>query len=172
MSPKNWFVSFIVLVLFHSAMGCTASGAKSDAGTGGYATAGANSDAGTGDSPCPWGCPAPHLGIYLVVTAAADGGALSGVNATLSSAVTDGDAMTGVEAGSTTVTMSCESNNGAMVCDWPSSGYPIAGTYSLLVTAPGFRSANVSATLTYTPDPRCGCGMDTLQPSTVTLDPS
>jgi len=114
--------------------------------------------ASAGDSPpCPYSCLAAHLGIVLDVTGATDGGPVSGADATLS--------------GPITVTMSCEPNGTATVCRWP--GGPVtAGTYSLLVTAPGFQSANVSATITVTPDPRCGCEWATIQPSRVTLDPS
>ena len=109
------------------------------------------------NAPCPGSCPAAYAGIYLGVTAATDGGAMSSVEATLS--------------GPTTVTMSCESRGTVTDCIWPSA--PLTtGNYSLQVTAPGFQSANVSATLAVTHDPRCGCDQATLQPSAVTLDPS
>jgi hypothetical protein len=105
------------------------------------------------DAPCPHSCPATYMGIVLAVTAAADSGAVSGVGATLS--------------GPTTVTMSCEANGTVTVCRWPSP--PVtAGTYSLQVAATGFQMANVSATVSVTPD-RCGCAWATLQPSAVTL---
>ena len=136
MSTKNWLISVMGPLSFHSGVGC-GSAAESP--------------------PCPHSCPATYIGVALVVSAATDGGVLSGVEATLF--------------GATTETMSCEPNGTATICTWP-SGPVIAGTYSLLVTASGFQSENLSATVTVTPDPHCGCVGATLQPSMVTLDPS
>ena len=100
----------------------------------------------------------PYVTIYLDVSAASDAGAISGVEATLS-----GPAM---------VTMSCDQRGAVTVCRWPSDIYTVtAGSYSLAVSAPGFQTANVSATVTLgTTD--CGCVPATLEPSTVILDPS
>ena len=132
MSSKNWLIALMGPVAF--GCGSSAEGA-----------------------PCPFSCPATYSGVTLVVNAAADGGVVSGVEATLS--------------GPTTETMSCEPNGTATLCTW-SSGPVTAGTYSLLVTAPGFQSASLSATVTVAADPHCGCVGATLQPSMVTLDPS
>jgi hypothetical protein len=130
-------------------------GSGGSGGTGG-ATAAGGSGGGT-TAPCPFSCPATWVGIVLEVTAATDGGVVSGAEATLS--------------GPTTETMSCEANGTVTICRWP-SGAVTAGTYSLQVAAAGFRTANESATVTVTPDPRCGCVWASLQPSVVTLDPA
>jgi hypothetical protein len=45
------------------------------------------------------------------------------------------------------------------------------GTYSLAVTAPGFQTANVTATVTMSSADGCGCVGATMQPSTVNLEP-
>lgn len=84
-------------------------------------------------------------------------GPVSGVAATLS--------------GPQSEMMLCEPNGTATACTWP-SGPVTAGNYSLQVTAPGFQSVIVSATIAVTPDPLCGCVGATLEPSAVTLDPS
>jgi hypothetical protein len=114
------------------------------------------------DNGCPRSCPAAVLGLGIVVYAGVDGGAgpISGVEASLT--------------GPATITLSCEpSGNGnpaAMVCFWPLGGPFIEGTYSLVVTAPGFRSRELSATFSLA-NGRC-CPGAKLEPSTVTLDPS
>ncbi len=99
-------------------------------------------------------CPASFA---QIVIAAADGGAVQGVQATLS--------------GPMTVTLSCSPQTGGAgtLCGWPGSDTP--GSYSLQVTAPGFQAAKVKATVTYSPAPACGCPETTMQPSTLTLDP-
>lgn len=106
---------------------------------------------------CPHSCPGPTLGLGIVVY----GGpaALSGVDATLS--------------GPTTVTLSCGPSNqvGAASCFWPLSTPLTAGTYTMLVSAPGFRSSEISVTVS-TSAGRCGCSSGDIQPSTVTLVPS
>ena len=109
------------------------------------------------NAPCPHSCPAAYVGVVLAVTSAADGGIVNGVEATLT--------------GPQTEAMSCEPNVTATSCTWP-PGPVTAGSYALEVTAAGFQSRNVSATVTVTPDPHCGCVNATLQPSTVTLDPA
>jgi len=104
---------------------------------------------------CP-GCPATYVDIGLVVSGDAGGGAVSGVDATV----------TGPQNG----TMSCAPNGTATLCTWPSG--PVApGSYTLTVTAPGFQSATVSATVTVADADSCGCASGALQPSHVTLDP-
>ena len=103
--------------------------------------------------PCPVSaCPAASF--FLDVTNARDGGQVTGVEATLS--------------GPTTKTMPCEPRGTEAVCF---GGAPVtAGSYSLQVTAPGFQSVNVPATVTLTSG--CGCQSAMLQPSTLALDPS
>lgn len=102
-------------------------------------------------------CPASYIEISLAV-AAPDGGAVSGVAATLS----------GPEA----VTLLCQSSGTAALCTWPAPTPVTAGSYALQVTAPGFQPANVSATVTTSSGDGCGCPGASMQPSTVTLDPS
>ena len=107
-----------------------------------------------GGHPCPFDCPATYLTVE--VSSAADGGGVSSAQATLS--------------GPTTVMMSCEPNGGAVLCSWSSSVTP--GNYTLNVTAPGFTTANVNATVTVPPADSCGCVFGSIEPSKVTLDPS
>ncbi len=116
----------------------------------------AQTSCGSGDDnpPCPF-CPATFLTVGVLVTSAMDGGTLAGVQATLT--------------GSETTILSCEPRGTAVFCTLP----PVApGSYSLQVTALGFRPTNVSASVTITRDPRCGCSGATVEPSEVTLDPS
>ena len=112
------------------------------------------------DSECPPSCPGPFLALGIVVYAAVDGVAVSGVEATL--------------IGPTTIAMDCEPSPNvpaATSCFWPS--VPFAeGAYTLLVAAPGFQSKELSATLSLIPASRCGCSSAMIEPSTVTLDPS
>jgi hypothetical protein len=113
------------------------------------------------DSGCPRSCPGPFLALGIGVYAAVDGVAVSGVEATLM--------------GPTTISMSCEPSTNvpaATSCFWPLGGTFVEGSYTLLVAAPGFQSKELSATLSLTPASRCGCSGATIEPSTVTLDPS
>jgi hypothetical protein len=105
--------------------------------------------------PCPF-CPAAWMQIGLVVNAATGGGVLTDGEATLS--------------GPESVTMSCRASGTEMVCEWPPEAPVTEGTYTLQVTATGFHSANVRATVTVGRD-QCRCGA-ALVPSQVTLDPS
>ena len=103
------------------------------------------------DTPgCPTLCSTADVLLY--VTGAPDGGFATGIEATLS--------------GPTTITMSC---------DWyhcSGRGAVTEGNYTLRVTAPGFQVVNVPATVTVTTTSHCGCPSATLQPSTLTLNPS
>ena len=106
---------------------------------------------------CPYSPPG------VVVYAGGDGGAVavSGVEATLK--------------GPTTVTMSCAPSENVPTetgCLWPQGTDVTPGTYSLVVTAPGYRSKELSATVSLVPASHCGCPGVTIEPSTVTLDPS
>ena len=117
---------------------------------------GCSSSSGNDTCNPPPSCPATYVGIVLQVNAASDGGAASGVGATLS--------------GPAAVTMSCEPNGGQTLCRWP-SGPVTPGSYTLQVTAVGFRTSSVSAKVTVSP-PECGCTAATMELSSVTLDPS
>ena len=106
------------------------------------------------DTPgCPTSCSTAN--VTLDVTGAADGGVVTGIEATLS--------------GPTTMTMSCEPRGTETVCSY--QGEVTTGSYTLQVTAPGFQAANVPATVTVTPGSQCACPSATLQPSTLTLNP-
>jgi len=114
--------------------------------------------ASTSCSPCPNVlCHAPF--VDLLVTDAADGGAVSGVQATLS--------------GPTTVFISCSLNGNVTLCIGEWQGAIDAGGYALQVAAPGFQTAAVPATVTVgsPPDSHCGCYGASLTPSTVALSP-
>ena len=102
-------------------------------------------------------CGTPAAGIVLLVTAATGGGAVIGVQATLS--------------GPATLTLSCEPGMTATSCSL-GSGPLIEGSYSLRVTAPGFREADLGATITFSPPASCECASAKLEPSSLTLDPS
>jgi len=119
-----------------------------------------SSSCGGGDErsgPCPFSCPAAQLSVILAVTSMSDGGTLSGVKATLSGPVTD--------------EMSCEPNGSGASCTWGDSESFTIGDYSLEVSAFGFQSANVAATITMS-DAGCECRSAAIKPSVVILDPS
>ena len=109
----------------------------------------------------PHSCPYSAPGIVVYGGADGGAGAVSDVEATLT--------------GSTTVTMSCAPSANvptATSCFWP-GGTPVTpGTYSLVVAAPGYRSKELTANVSHVPASHCGCQGDTIEPSTVTLDPS
>ena len=161
-SLRNRSLLLFGLIAMLPVVGCGDSNNGTTRGAGGNQTSdnGGRNDAGTGGIYFGWGgCLASYLTIGLDVSSADDGGAISGIEATLS-----GPAM---------VTMSCEPSSNVptvVVCRWPT--YDVAaGSYSLLVTAPGFQPANVSATVTLTTS-GCGCVYAGLQPSAVILDPA
>jgi hypothetical protein len=106
-------------------------------------------------SQIPCECPAPSVSIVVLEP---DGGQLSGVAATLS--------------GPTTVTLTSTPATGGIDCESP-PGFETAGTYTLMITAPGFQQVDMAATVTVTHgSSSCGCTVATVQPSTVTLEPS
>ena len=114
-------------------------------------------------SECPPSCPGPSLGLVVVVYGGTDGGAVavSGVEATLM--------------GPTTVMLSCAPSANvptATTCLWPLGATVTPGSYSLVVTAPGFRSKELSATLSLARGTPCGCEGANLDPAMVTLEPS
>jgi hypothetical protein len=106
---------------------------------------------------CPPSCPATYLGVILMVKDSTQGGALQGVAATLTGPMMN--------------TMSCEPSSTATVCRL-GTGPVIAGDYSLQVTATGFQPVSTTATIAVPSDLTCGCATATIEPSTVTLDPS
>jgi hypothetical protein len=132
-------------------------GAAGVGGTAGNATAGSsNGSASAGASgACGIQCPSPFLDIQLAVISSAGTGELSGVQATLS--------------GPVTVQLNCFGFAQTTLC-LPGDGGP-AGNYSLQVSAPGFQTVTVAATVRVTPPEGCGCGVANLQPTVVTLNP-
>lgn len=131
-----------------------ASSTNSISGSGGEDVA--SSRVATGGA-CYILCPAAYLGLVLDVTTATSAAIVSDVEATFS--------------GPTTGTMSCVPYQTVTACTWP-SGPVTEGEYSILVTAPGFRSLSVNATVTTTTGSACGCPWASLVPSTVSLDSS
>jgi len=113
---------------------------------------GSNADS----QPCPYSCPAAHIGVDVSVTTATSTPA-DGVQATLS--------------GPVTATMICQPNGSATLCEWPATVPVTAGTYSLQVSAPGYPSTTVAAVVTVAP-PECGCISAVIQPSAVSLGAS
>ena len=106
----------------------------------------------------PLGCRHSCLAtaVELVVTDST-GGAINTVQATLSNSnpITEPR------------TMSCEPGAGGTRCTSPAP----SGSYSLQVTAPGFQTATVPATVTLTSEPTCGCAEAALDPASLTLAP-
>lgn len=100
---------------------------------------------------CPLSCPQASASILLSI-AAADGKPVTGIAVNLS--------------GPLAQTMSCSEGNATAYCNWTGPVSP--GTYTLEVTAPGYRTLRTSATVTLSHD--C-CDSATLAPSAVTLDP-
>jgi len=106
-------------------------------------------------------CPYSPPGILVYGGADGGAGAVSDVEATLT--------------GPTTVTMSCAPSASvptATSCLWPGGTAVTPGTYSLVVAAPGYRSKELTATVSLIPASHCGCPGVRIEPSTVTLDPS
>lgn len=108
---------------------------------------------GGGQPPCE--CPAAFVSVVVLEP---DGGQVDGVAGMLS--------------GPTTVALTCTPTNGGIDCVSP-SGFETVGTYTLTITAPGFREVDMTATVTVTHgSPSCACSFATLKPSTLTLEPS
>jgi hypothetical protein len=84
---------------------------------------------------------------------------------TLTVAAPDGGALTGVEASVSGSPLMCVSAPPGALCNGGGNG-------SLHVEAPGFQPVDVTSTVTETPAPACGCPGFTREPSTVTLNPS
>ena len=110
----------------------------------------------------PLGCrhSCPRVPVTLLVTDATSG-AVSTVEATLSNGTTE------------TQSLSCEARADGTGCTfsaWPTT--PGSYSFQLQVTAPGFKTATVPATVTVSAEPACGCVGATLEPSTLTLDRS
>lgn len=108
----------------------------------------------SGCQTCPGGCPAASVGAYVVITTA-PAMAVNGVQVNL--------------AGPVTGTMSCQPNFSGVYCAWPSGVAVVAGTYSLQVTAPGYRPTLAQVEVATPPPGACGCSADSITPSTVTL---
>jgi hypothetical protein len=125
---------------------------SASAGAGGNASAGAS-----GPEPgCSLSCPAPFFALHLAVNSSgSSSNALTNVQATLS--------------GPATVVLVCETQIETTLCFATESGPE--GNYSLQVTAPGFQSVTMAATVTFAPGPGCGCATATLQPTGVVLFP-
>jgi hypothetical protein len=121
-------------------------------------TVGACGGSGGYGQPCPRSaCPATSVTTVVEVTNISPTAA-SGAQAALTGPVTD--------------SMFCQSYGDTALCTW-SGGIPVtAGTYTLQVSAPGYRTATVQVEVTVSP-PVCGnCTAGSIQPSTVTLSPA
>jgi hypothetical protein len=136
--------------------GSTAGGdASAGSANGGASTGGA---LGSGGASCLLQCPSPFLELQLAVMSSAGIGEVSGVQATLLG-------------NSVTVPLNCSGFAGTTYC-FPTEGGP-EGVYLLEVTAPGFQTAVVSITVTFTPSQGfCGCASASANPSTVTINPT
>ena len=107
-----------------------------------------------GGQPCPASCPAARVGASIAVV-------------TMPAAVVNG--VEAVLTGPVSGTMSCQPNPPAsVVCDWPTAAV-VSGTYSLQVSAPGYETTTVQVEVATPPPGPCGCSIDSIQPSTVSL---
>lgn len=145
--------------------GSSAVSGSDAAASAGWSTGGDNSagwstgggSAGTsGSGPCGFLCPSPFLELQLAVLSSAGIGEVSGVEATL--------------LGPVTVQLECTGFAGTTRC-LPTEGAP-EGIYLLEATAPGFQTAVVSVTVTFTPAEGCGCATASAYPSLITLNPT
>jgi hypothetical protein len=124
---------------------------------GGLLALGALASCGGPPLGCPRSCPVARVSLLVTDTA---GVAVSTVDATLSSPTTEPQ------------TLSCEPGADGTHCTSTGSASWLAtsGSYSLRVTAPGFQTATVPATITA--ESSCGCQGATLDPAVLALDRS
>jgi hypothetical protein len=109
-----------------------------------------------GSSNCPESCPASKNYITAsILIAFPSSMGLEGVQATLAGPVTD--------------TMSCQPYGMASVCTWSDTAPITAGTYSLQVSAPGYRPTDFQVTVIV---PSCECVGASIQPANVSVSPS
>jgi hypothetical protein len=75
--------------------------------------------------------------------------------------------------GPVNVTLDCQSAYLGFRCSWPTPDV-VPGTYSLLVSAPGYVTTTVQVVVAVDVPPTvaCGCAGDTITPSTVSLSPA
>ena len=113
-------------------------------------------------APC---CPATYGGTALNVVAVPDG-PVAGVTVGFSG-----------DAGNAAVTCQVDQSDEVTYCTWSNPGPEDPASYScsLTVSAPGFRSVQVPATIiftAYTSGSDCDCHFASLNPSTVALEPA
>jgi hypothetical protein len=108
-----------------------------------------------GGQPCPFSCPTPQVGASIAVV-------------TMPAAVVNG--VEAVLTGPVNGTMSCQPNPpvSSVVCGWPAVAV-VSGTYSLQVSAPGYETTTVQVEVATSPPGRCGCSIDSIQPSIVSI---
>ena len=113
-------------------------------------------DAGGGQT-CPYSCPAARLGASVAVV-------------TMPAAVVNG--VEAVLTGPVNGNMKCQPNPpvSSVVCDWPVEAVAVVpGTYSLEVSAPGYKTTTIQVEVTTPPPGPCGCSLDSIEPSTVLI---
>jgi hypothetical protein len=109
-----------------------------------------------GGKTCPGSCPASVLSAAIGVTTT-PAAVVNGVEAVLTGPVNG--------------TMVCEPNPPvfAVSCDWPRAVAVVPGTYSLQVSAPGYATATVQVEVTVPSPGLCGCVLDSITPSIVSI---
>ena len=130
-------------------------------GSAGNASAGnASVGSSTGEAgvsvQCGIRCSSPFLQLQMGVISSAGIGEIRGVQATL--------------IGPVTAPLNCSGFAGTTRC-FPTEGAP-EGIYLLEANAPGFQTAVVSITVTFTPAEGCGCASASAYPSLVALNPA
>jgi hypothetical protein len=149
-----------------SSAGAAASGGVPSAGATSGGAAGATLGGGAGYEggpvPCPYFCQGPSFSAIELGVKAEGGGAVSGVQATLTWAESEPTSRASV------VPLSCIAGATQTTCAPNSDGSP--GRYTLEVTAPGFQAVTVPAGVSF-PINTCTCGGATLLPEVVTLSP-
>ena len=145
MSSNKSRISSSSLIVCLSVIACGSNVNPSDAGDAAPAS---------GGQGCDRFCPLESA--TLVVTAPGEGAVTSevtGVQATVVDPSQD--------------TLACVITDTATFCNWPPDSIT-PGDYSIVVTAPGYEPATISASLTIGSGP-CPCVSATLDPSSVTL---
>jgi hypothetical protein len=115
-------------------------------------------DTADAQQPCLIRCPAAWVFASIAVTTAPTT-VVEGVQAML--------------AGPVEGHMNCTPNppGRSVVCAWPTGVEVVPGAYSLRVSAPGYETATVQVMVTYSPPQSCGCAVDSIAPSIISLVP-